>query len=103
MQNINMSVKGSALTITVDLSKRLGKSKSGKTGVSERNPAADSARLRFLCGLLTGLYRTLLGYLVTPDTVTQWQRVCCLKPSTLCTDDRYVPVHTAHVHLGVSH
>jgi hypothetical protein len=31
MQNINMSVKGSALTITVDLSKRLGKSKSGKT------------------------------------------------------------------------
>ena len=31
MQNINMSVKGSTLTITVDLSKRLGKSKSGKT------------------------------------------------------------------------
>ena len=31
MQNINMSVEGSTLTITVDLSKRLGKSKSGKT------------------------------------------------------------------------
>jgi len=31
MQNIEMSVKGKILTITVDLSKELGPSKSGKT------------------------------------------------------------------------
>ena len=31
MQNINMKVTGTTLTITVDISKRLGKSKSGKT------------------------------------------------------------------------
>lgn len=33
MQNLNMTVKGSTLTITVDLSKRLGKSASGKTTI----------------------------------------------------------------------
>lgn len=31
MQNVTMSRKGSTLTITVDLSKRFGYSKSGKT------------------------------------------------------------------------
>jgi len=31
MQNVNFSVKGNTLTITVDLTKRLGPSKSGKT------------------------------------------------------------------------
>lgn len=31
MQNVAMSVKGSKLTIEVDVSKRLGPSKSGKT------------------------------------------------------------------------
>ena len=33
MQNIEMSVKGQKLTIEIDLSKRLGPSKSGKTVV----------------------------------------------------------------------
>jgi hypothetical protein len=33
MQNVNMTVKGKVLTITVDLSKRLGKSASGKTTI----------------------------------------------------------------------
>lgn len=31
MKNVEMSVKGSTLTITVDLSKEFGRSKSGKT------------------------------------------------------------------------
>lgn len=31
MQNVNMQVNGNTLTITVDLSKRLGRSASGKT------------------------------------------------------------------------
>lgn len=33
MQNVVMSVKGSVLTITVDLSKEYGASKSGKTTI----------------------------------------------------------------------
>jgi hypothetical protein len=33
MQNVEMSVKGQKLTIEIDLSKRLGPSKSGKTTV----------------------------------------------------------------------
>ena len=33
MQNVKMSVKGQTLTIEIDLSKRLGPSKSGKTTV----------------------------------------------------------------------
>lgn len=42
MQNINATVKGSILTLTVDLSKDLGQSKSGKTtliGTSGGNQA----------------------------------------------------------------
>ena len=33
MQNVKMTVKGQTLTIEIDLSKRLGPSKSGKTTV----------------------------------------------------------------------
>jgi hypothetical protein len=33
MKNVEMSVKGKILTITVDLSKTFGKSKSGKTTI----------------------------------------------------------------------
>lgn len=62
MQNVNIAVKGTTLTITVDLSKNLGPSKSGKTQLiasTQGNVPVDAAGKVGIVSLGLNLYRKI--------------------------------------------
>lgn len=59
MQNVSANVKGNVLTITVDLSQRMGPSKTGKTIIvattSGNAPVPGNAAIRFGLNVFAGL------------------------------------------------